>query len=110
MAYNLWLDSSDLSTAVAVATAVRTPELRALGLAVAGGTQVSCNLVSPWALGPAEAYDAVAAEAGRRGVAVLRAELVGLAPRSVVEAVAPERRGPLDLSLDRTVETRLAPS
>ena len=108
VAYNLWLDTADLPSARTVAAAVRGPELRALGLAAGGATQVSCNLVDPFRFGPDRAYEAVARAAGEIGVAVVRAELVGLAPRAVVEAVAPERRALLDLSLERTVEARLA--
>ena len=37
---------------------------------------------------------------------VARCELVGLVPRSVLEAVAPSRWGELDLAPDRTIEAR----
>ncbi|MDE3087095.1 MAG: glutamate formiminotransferase [Acidobacteriota bacterium] len=107
VAYNIWLDTTDLVVTRELARSVRRPGLRTLGLATGGHTQVSCNLVDPASLGPAEAYDAVAAEASRRGVGVLRAELVGLAPRAVVEAVAAGRRAELDLSVERTIEARL---
>ena len=110
VAYNLWLDTKDLSLARAVAAAVRRPEVRALGLAVSEGTQVSCNLLDPWTTGPAQVYDAVAGRAADMGVGISRAELVGLVPRAVVEAVPPERLEVLDLSVDRTIEARLARS
>lgn len=108
VAYNLWLDGDDLPRARAVATAVRRPGLRTLGLAVAGTTQVSCNLTDPMRLGPAQVYDLVAAAAAEAGLGIDRAELVGLAPRAVVEAVPAERRAHLDLDLERTIEGRLA--
>jgi glutamate formiminotransferase len=107
VAYNLWLDTTELARARAVAAAVRGPDLRALGVAVGQGTQVSCNLLDPFRLGPAEAYEAVSRAASLSGVGIERAELVGLAPRSVVESVPPERRASLDLSLERTVEARM---
>jgi glutamate formiminotransferase len=107
VAYNLWLDTADVDGARSVAAAVRGPGLRALGLAAGDVTQVSCNLVDPYRLGPAQAYDAVSQAATTAGVRIARAELVGLAPRAVVEAVAPDRRAALDLSLERTVEARL---
>jgi glutamate formiminotransferase len=91
-----------------VAAAVRGPHLRALGLATGGVTQVSCNLVDPTVLGPAAAYDAVAAAAAPMHIAVTRAELVGLVPRSLVLAVPEARRAQLDLDLERTIEARLA--
>jgi hypothetical protein len=54
-------------------------------------------------VGPALVYDAVAARAD-----VERAELVGLAPAAVVDAVDPRRRVELDVDPARTIEARLA--
>jgi glutamate formiminotransferase len=108
VAYNLWLASPELPVARAIAAAVRGPAVRALGLAVAGVTQVSCNLVDPYVLGPDRVYEAVARLARDAGTVVERAELVGLAPGAVVEALSPERRRVLDLDVQRTVEARLA--
>jgi len=105
VAYNVWLASPDLALAKAIAIAVRGPALRALGMAVGDEVQVSMNLIDPRAVGPAEAYDLVAtlAEVGR-------AELVGLVPAWVLDAVMPTRWAELDLSADRTIEARLARS
>jgi glutamate formiminotransferase / 5-formyltetrahydrofolate cyclo-ligase len=103
VAWNVWLAEPDLTLARDVAARIRGPHLRALGLAVAGGAQVSMNLVDPDILGPAEAWDMVAARAP-----VARAELVGLAPRSVLERTDRRRWTQLDLSDDRTIEARLA--
>ncbi len=102
VAYNLWLATDDLPTARRVAAEVRTPTRRTLGLAVGGRTQVSCNLIDPWADGPDAAYRAVA---GR--VPVLRAELVGLVPAAVLDAVDRDRWSLLDLQPGRTIEARL---
>ncbi|HEX2040178.1 MAG TPA: hypothetical protein VHF47_10650 [Acidimicrobiales bacterium] len=102
VAYNLWLRSDDLDLARTIARSLRNEHVRALGLAVAGHAQVSCNLLSPRLVGPDAVYDAVAAT-----TAVARAELVGLAPAAVVEAIAPHRRRELDLDLSRTIEARL---
>ena len=99
VAYNLWLaEGVDVATARRVAREIRGPRLRALGLDVGGRAQVSMNLVDPYRLGPAEAYDAVAARAP-----VARAELVGLVPAAVLEAVPPDRWAALDLGPDRTL-------
>ena len=99
VAYNLWL-TDDVPVAVArqVAREIRGPALRALGLDVGGRAQVSMNLIDPYRLGPAEAYDAVAARAP-----VARAELVGLVPGAVLEAVPAERWSALDLGPDKTL-------
>ena len=85
-----------------VASAVRGPHLRALGLAVGDRVQVSMNLVAPDVVGPAEAWDAVAARVPLAG-----AELVGLVPASVLDRTDPGRWSQLDLSGERTIEARL---
>ncbi len=77
VAYNLWLREPDLDVARALARALRSPAVRALGLAVGRQVQVSMNLLDPTSVGPAQVYDEVA---GR--VEVARAELVGLVPRA----------------------------
>jgi glutamate formiminotransferase len=108
VAYNLWLTTPDAAVARAVAAAVRGPAVRALGLAVAGVTQVSCNLVDPFVVGPAQVYDTVARLVREAGTEVARAELVGLAPGTVLDTVSEERWRVLDLDPQRTVEARLA--
>ena len=110
VAYNVWLTTPDVAVARAVATAIRGPAVRALGLEAGGLAQVSCNLVDPFAFGPAQAYDAVRHLAEEAGVGVARAELVGLAPAAVVAAVPAARRRALDLDPERTLEARLATS
>lgn len=102
VAYNLWLDSESLRTARGMAAAVRSPAVRALGLQVGDAVQVSMNLIDPATFGPADAYDAVASRAR-----VARAEVVGLLPRSVLDAVPRERWAELDLDESKTVEARL---
>jgi glutamate formiminotransferase len=105
VAYNVWLASGvDVSTARGVAREIRGPALRALGLDVGGRAQVSMNLVDPYRLGPADAYDAVAARAP-----VERAELVGLVPAAVLEAVPAVRWPELGLGWSRTIERSLPP-
>ncbi len=110
VAYNLWLRVPDLALARRVAAALRGPDVRALGLELSGAVQVSCNLIRPGAVGPAQVFDEVArlvAEADpRNGVA--RAELVGLAPQAVVDSVEPARLAELGLDPGDTVEARLA--
>lgn len=103
VAYNVWLAQPDLAVARRVAAAVRGTTLRALGLQVGDRVQVSMNLVEPGRTGPAAAYDAVAELAATAG-----AELVGLLPAVVLDAVPRGRWAELDLAADRTVEWRLA--
>ena len=103
VAYNLWLGagcSTDL--AKQVAAAIRQPGIRALGLAVGGRAQVSCNLVEPFVSGPDAVFDAVA-----QRVEIERAELVGLVPARVLDAIRPSRWEMLDLHPSKTIEARL---
>jgi glutamate formiminotransferase len=102
VAWNVWLVESDVANAKRIAREIRGPYLRALGLPVAGGAQVSMNLVAPDVIGPAEAWDLVAERAE-----VDRAELVGLVPRSTLARIDPARWEQLDLAEDRTIEHRL---
>ena len=103
VAYNLWLaPGAGLEVARDVAMAIRGPAVRALGLDVGGRAQVSCNLIDPLAVGPDAAFDAV-----RQHVEVDRAELVGLVPAGVLEAIPTSRWDQLDLSPSRTIEARL---
>lgn len=103
VAWNVVLADPDLVLARKVASAVRGPHLRALGLAVGDDVQVSMNLIAPDVVGPAEAWDRVAAH-----VPLARAELVGLAPRSVLDRTPRHRWAQLDLAEDTTIEARLA--
>jgi glutamate formiminotransferase / 5-formyltetrahydrofolate cyclo-ligase len=77
--------------------------VRALGLAVGERVQVSLNLVDPDTVGPAEAWDRVAARVPLAG-----AELVGLVPQAVLDRTDPARWSQLDLAAGRTIEARLA--
>ena len=107
VAYNVWLATDQVAVASRIAAAVRGPAVRALGFAVAGGVQVSMNLVDPMVVGPATAFDAVRDLASEEHVAVQRAELVGLVPREVLAAIPPARWAELDLDPTRTIEGRL---
>jgi glutamate formiminotransferase len=107
VAYNVWVAGTDLAGARRLAAEVRGPAVRALGLEVGDRLQVSMNLIDPAVVGPATAYDAVAAAAGRAGAEVEGAELVGLLPDAVLRAVPPARWEALDLDAARTIEARL---
>ena len=101
VAYNLWLADDDLATARRIARGLRSPAVRALGLAMGDRVQVSMNLIDPTRVGPAQVWDAVADEAR-----IERAELVGLVPAAVLRATPPPRWRQLALSPDVTIEAR----
>jgi glutamate formiminotransferase len=102
VAYNLWLASAEVDEATAIARSVRSEDVRALGLAVGDVAQVSMNLINPARFGPAAAFDAVATQA-----AIVRAELVGLLPASVLAEIPPARWESLDVGPSQTIEARL---
>jgi glutamate formiminotransferase len=96
VAWNVTLESNDLDLARHIAATVRAssgglPAVRALGWTMPeyGRVQVSTNLLdwrktSPWVL-----TEAVRREAGRFGVGVAGAELIGLAPEAALLRDAP---------------------
>ena len=102
LAYNLWLDGGTLEDARRLAIAVRSERVRALGLVVGDHVQLSMNLLSPLDVGPKDVYDTVVVTA-----AIARAELVGLAPRALLDATPKNRWAQLDLDVSRTIEARL---
>ncbi len=117
IAYNVWIraspgpdapdDARVVSVAKALATALRRPGLRTLGLAVDGGAQVSCNVVDPARVGLLDVYEAVAEGASANGCSVWKGELVGLLPRSALGAVPDHRWADVGLRARDTIEFRL---
>ncbi len=106
VAYNLWVDGLSVGELRAVAAQVRSAAVRTLALALSSGSQVSCNLVEPELVGPAEAYDRVAA-ALPAAARIRRAEVVGLVPRAVLERIDVRRFGTLGLRDDLCLEARM---
>ena len=104
VAWNLWLEGVDLAQARELAAAVRASDVRALAFEVGDTVQVSCNLVDVSSARPSAIYDAVAERIGDGRIE--RAELVGLAPASLLAAEDPGRWEQLGLSEDATIEAR----
>lgn len=106
VAWNLWLSDVSRDEARVIAKAIRRPEVRALALRAGEHMQVSCNLIDPLVVAPSTVYDEVVAllpEGGR----IVRAELVGLLPRSVLEREERNRWDQLGLGEGQTIESRL---
>lgn len=85
VAYNIYLDSSDVGLAKEIAKQIRTsggglPGVQASGFDVGGRAQVSMNLLDIDVTGPATVFAAVEAAARARGVGLLKSEIVGLIP------------------------------
>ena len=91
VAFNVDLESSDLTAARAIAAAVREssgglPAVQAMGVPLPsrGLVQVSMNLVDYRRTPPLSAFQRVEAEAARRGIAVSAGEFVGCIPRDAL--------------------------
>ncbi len=117
VAYNLWISMQEGGTADnggavelarSVAAAIRSPAVLSLGLPMAEGAQVSCNLVDPLTTDLAALVDAVGHLVGEAGGRVDRLELVGLLPAAMLRTVPPRRWSELSVSEEQTVEARLA--
>jgi glutamate formiminotransferase len=114
VAYNVWIADDGgggqahvLTAARRLAASLRGPTVRSLGLAMADGAQVSCNLIDPCGASITQVYDTVVAGARARGYPVVRAELVGLVPEATLRAVPRPRWSEMDLGEDRTIEGRM---
>ncbi len=92
VAYNIYLDTSDVSIAKEIAKKIRTssgglPAVQASGFEVEGLAQVSMNLLDIDETSPAKVFEAVKVEAATRGVKIKKSEIVGLVPeRAIVGA------------------------
>jgi glutamate formiminotransferase len=114
IAFNVWLDTSDVGAARAIARAVRESAgglgaLQAMGgqLERRGIAQVAMNLLDYRVTSLPRAFDAVRAEAARRGIGVRRGELVGLAPRAAFAGRSPESVGLTDFMPELELETHI---
>jgi glutamate formiminotransferase len=115
VAYNIYLNTSDVSVAKEIARAIRSssgglPHVKAIGVEMKtrGLTQVSINLTDFEETPLHRVFETVKDEAERRGCAVDGSEIIGLIPRRAIELSAEH-----DLRLDnfspaRVLENRLA--
>jgi glutamate formiminotransferase / formiminotetrahydrofolate cyclodeaminase len=94
VAYNVYLDTPDVSIAKDIAKQIRTssgglPAVQASGFEVQGLAQVSMNLLDIDITPPATVFQAIKALALKRGVDVMKSEIVGLIPeRAVIRAAS----------------------
>jgi glutamate formiminotransferase len=108
VAWNLWLGEVSMTQARAMASALRRPGVRALAFEVGDDVQVSCNIIDTDAARPSQLYDQVESMLPVGGL-IRRAELVGLAPASMLNREDRDRWAQLGLSADSTIEARCAP-
>ncbi len=93
VAYNIYLDTPDVTIAKAIAKQIRTssgglPAVQASGFDVDGTAQVSMNLLDIDVTPPAAVFQEVARAAALRGVAVTKSEIVGLVPERALLGAA----------------------
>ena len=107
IAFNVWLQAG-LHVARTIATAVRAPSLRALGLRMdEERSQVSMNLIHPGSVGVEDAFERVRAQASEVGAEIIATEIVGLVERRFMPGPdAPVAR--LLAEPDHCLEDRLA--
>ena len=115
VAFNVWLESSDLDAARAIARTVREssgglPAVQAMGVSLAsrGIVQVSMNLLDYRATPIPVVFDRASGEARRRGIAVARGELVGVAPRAAFADRSPQSVGLPDFTAELYLDSHLA--
>ena len=115
IAYNINLDTPDVSIAEKIARAIRTsggglPALKALGIALAsrGITQVSMNLTDFEQTSLQQVYDAVRREAEHDSCAIAGSEIVGLVPRRALDTNADYFHALDNFSPAQILENRLA--
>lgn len=115
IAYNIDLDTPDLSAANAIARQVRAsggglPALKARGvyLSRTNTTQVTMNLVDYKTTGLLTATEAVRAAAAEKNVRVTGGEIVGLVPEDALLDAAIAYLGLRGFSLDKVLERALA--
>ncbi len=114
VAFNVNLDSRDMSLAKAIAKSVRAsngglPAVKAIGvdLPSRGQVQVSMNLVDLAVTPVHVAFKAVQTAADRAGVRIAESELIGLVPQQAVVAAASAGLCLERLAEDNIVEMRL---
>src|SRR6266516_308274 len=93
VAYNVYLDTQDVTIAKEIAKQIRTssgglPAVQASGFIVDGLAQVSMNLLDIDITSPAVVFNAIKVRAEKRSVAVQKSEIVGLIPQRALVGAA----------------------
>jgi glutamate formiminotransferase len=114
IAYNINLNTSDVSVARAIARKIRTANgglrcVKALGLPLASRNlaQVSMNLTD-YEITPLRAvFEAVCREAKAQGIDILESEIVGLVPKAALQDASADELKIANFSPDKILENRL---
>lgn len=89
IAYNVYLNSDDVSIAKAIAKKIRQssgglPSVKALGMLVEGRAQVSMNLTNYHQTSVRQVVEAIRSEARQHGTEIHHCELIGLIPQEAL--------------------------
>ena len=114
IAYNVDLETPDVSIAKAIARRIREssggfPHVKAMGLYLASRNcaQVSMNLVDYANTPLDQVFDAIETESVQRGTSVRAGEMIGFIPRAAFAAAPSFFRRAANFSESRIIETRL---
>ena len=112
IAYNVNLESSDLELARRIAREIRErdgglPCVKAIGLALDDGVQVSMNLTDYRRTSVLTAFEAVRSRAAAAGAAVRASEVVGLLPEDALTCLAREVLLAPELTRSQVLEARI---
>jgi glutamate formiminotransferase/formiminotetrahydrofolate cyclodeaminase len=113
IAFNVYLDSGDVSIAKAIARAIRAssgglPCVKALGMLVEGRAQVSMNLTNFRQTSIQQAVEAIRSEAKKHRVKIHHSELVGLVPQEALTGAAIAALQLSDFKAEQILEQHLA--
>jgi glutamate formiminotransferase len=112
IAFNVYLNTTDVAPAKAIAKAVRHSSgglrfVKALGLLVEGQAQISMNLTDYRQTPIHRVVEMIRVEAARLGLTITRCEVVGLLPAQALFDAAQFYLHLHDLSADQILENRL---
>ncbi len=112
IAYNVYLNTTDLRIAKAIARAIRESaggmkQVRALGLFVNGRAQVSMNLTDYRVTSMSAVFDRLRIEASQFGVAIDSSEIIGLMPRDALGGASPQQLKIANFNRQRLLEHHL---
>lgn len=112
IAFNVYLNSTDVAIARAIARKIREssggmPMVKALGLFVNGKAQVSMNLTDYRVTPMSAVFERIRQEAGNYGASIVSSEIIGLIPRESLAGVSPAQLKIKNFSPDRLLEYHL---
>jgi glutamate formiminotransferase/formiminotetrahydrofolate cyclodeaminase len=112
VAYNIYLQTSDVTLAETIAKKIRTssgglPAVQARGFKVEGLAQVSMNLLDIDMTSPVAVFTVVRAEAAAQGVEIAKSEIVGLVPERALWSAGADALKLVDAPESHLLEARV---